>query len=476
MSADDYPAIYGYVQEAVHSRAIVWRPEVDGGLLVYRIAPSEAKEAVGLNLYVDEGTVALLELMKGGKTYEDVVRSISVAGQVSESSAISILNERLSLLRYDPARITGCPTTHPYTSSAPQMAGLEITSQCPLRCIYCYAGAGPQFTQRLSLPEVVRILDQLKEVGIPTIWITGGEPFAHPDIRSVLEEAQKRDFYVNVATSGIPLYENPSYVELVQNYVNEIHIAVDGARPQTHDFYRGKGTFHKVVQAIRSLVEGRGQDRYIVVMGTALCRSNYQEIPEIVGLATELGVDYWVFGSLADVGRGDLVPGERLSPEELVQAYRSVCIVRGQQPAGSRTRLLDCLAWVTPIEPRPIRKTLRCGAANFQIHIWPNGDVYPCAFLRDRNLRLGNVLEEDLRRILLSPVARYFRTEIDQDSTDRYGLVDPACRVCTIHQGGYCNGYCKAVGKSCTKDVPGSPLNTLEVELLRESASATRGG
>ena len=408
----------------------------------------------GLEVHCDRGTIALLKLIAEGLECREVLDLMQKFGGVSRERATHTLERRLDMLLS--VKVAACPEVHPYTSTAPHLAAVEITNVCNLSCKYCYASSGPWETSSMSLDQVTYILEEIKAVNIPLLWITGGEPLLHPAIEEVLKEATKRDFYVIIATNGVPLYDDLRKIRIVKKYVDEIQIALDGATPQTHDYYRGKGTYTKVIHVIEELTKGRRD--LTVVVGTTLGRSNFREIPQIVKLMDELDVDYWVHGSLVCIGRGRFFLEECLTPEELVECYN--LILKGAKMA-TRVKVLKTLAGVTPIEPKSIRPTCRCGAVNFQIQIHVNGDVYPCVFLRDQQFKLGNVFRQSLSEILDSPKAWYFKRDVDLEERDVYGLVSAECRECIVHKAGFCNTFCKAYPHTlyCTRDVNGSPLN-----------------
>lgn len=77
---------------------------------------------------------------------------------------------------------------------------------CNLNCSYCdtrYGCEGDNYT----IMSVTEIVNKVKELGIPNITITGGEPLIHSGINSLLYELQ--EFNVNVETNGSQLISHP---------------------------------------------------------------------------------------------------------------------------------------------------------------------------------------------------------------------------------------------------------------------------
>ncbi len=458
--------MYLKLQELVDSRVFYWRKEDGHGLILHKI--SSKKDTKGFEVYTDLGTIALLELAKLHIPYEQIVSMIQNNFGMSRENVEAILYERLSkLLGFTTEFLSPYPQAHPYSYSAPHLAAVEITTHCNLTCNYCYAHSGPHVNLYMSFNQVLHVFNELETLGIPILWITGGEPLLHPEIDRILKEAQERGFYVILATNGIPLYKNQKLLSIVKNYVDEIQIALDGAKRETHEFYRGYGTYDKVIWTIRNLTNDKNQHGTIIVVGTTIGKRNLHELPDIIKLVDSLGADSWVYGALIPIGRGKFIKSEGLSPNELVEAYH--LIIQGSKQANSVT-VLKSLAGVTPLDPPPTKPTARCGAVNFQIQIHTNGDVYPCVFLREERFKLGNIFQNSLKEILASPLAEYFRIGIDNPEGDKFNLVDPECRQCILYKEGYCNTFCKAIPRElyCTRDIPGSPLNQLYTSKLRE--------
>ena len=72
---------------------------------------------------------------------------------------------------------------------------------CNLRCSYCdsqYAWSGNNYEEM----SVDKILTAVKELGITSITLTGGEPLIHKDVKELLSKLVECKFDVNVETNG----------------------------------------------------------------------------------------------------------------------------------------------------------------------------------------------------------------------------------------------------------------------------------
>lgn len=127
---------------------------------------------------------------------------------------------------------------------------------CNLRCSYCVAKSGPNVPRRaLGLKTVQRLVDEAVDLGFDHIFFTGGEPFILNDIYDMLAYSSAR-VRTNVLSNGMIIrgkrleqlcaIDNPNLV---------VQISLDGATPEQHDAYRGKGSWAKTIEGIRLLQE-----------------------------------------------------------------------------------------------------------------------------------------------------------------------------------------------------------------------------
>ncbi len=75
----------------------------------------------------------------------------------------------------------------------PCVAVFYVTGQCNLNCAYCEefgARRNDQSIKPLALDDILRILRVIR-TGVDTLWLTGGEPFTHPDIDEIVRRAKR---------------------------------------------------------------------------------------------------------------------------------------------------------------------------------------------------------------------------------------------------------------------------------------------
>lgn len=357
--------------------------------------------------------------------------------------------------------------TVPQKLPAPFLVVWNFTNMCNLRCLHCYQRADRPMPDELSLEEKLMVVDQLDRAGVAAVALSGGEPTIHPHFYRVVEELGKRGIYVAVATNGTFFARKENLEKAVKLGLRYVEVSVDSARPEIHDKFRGvPGTWRKAVQALRNAVELGVSSG----MATTITRMNVHEVPEILDLAEEIGVDRVVFFNFIPVGRGrenvwlDLEPGER---EELLRTLyremkrRKIEIV-STAPQYGRV-VLQCTAGreVAPthfyVGEHGIVKALAefvggCGAGRIYAALQPNGDAAPCVFMP---IRVGNVREKTFREIWdTAPLFRRLRNR---------NLLKGFCSRCSFKN--ICGG-CRARGYAYFGDAlapdPGCIYNRAE--------------
>lgn len=185
---------------------------------------------------------------------------------------------------------------------------------CHLRCSYCVAGLAPGASRApLDLAAFQRLVDQAVTLGFRQVALTGGEPFLHPDIATMLAYATSRSDTV-VLTSAVPLtarvLRNLSWVDRSRLLVQ---VSLDSADPGANDRLRGPGSWRKATLGLEMLLEAG----YNVAVRATLDGQNQETLPELVRFLATLGVPAQrVYGApVANVGR--TTHGLELSPERV---------------------------------------------------------------------------------------------------------------------------------------------------------------
>ena len=130
---------------------------------------------------------------------------------------------------------------------------IETTNRCNERCIHCYI---PHELKNVVLPyEVIEnVLQQLHDLGVMGLTLSGGEFFTHPDAEKILRKARELDFSFDVL-SNITLV-TPHMIEVLKE-VNPSYVQTSlySVIPEEHDHITQlKGSCEKTKAAIDALI------------------------------------------------------------------------------------------------------------------------------------------------------------------------------------------------------------------------------
>jgi len=177
----------------------------------------------------------------------------------------------------------------------------NLIRRCNLTCKHCYAiSADKDFPGELSTEQIYGVMDNLKEFRVPALILSGGEPLLHPDIFDISHRAKEMGFYVGLSTNGT-LIEEKMIEQIAGVGYDYVGISIDGLR-QTHDkFRRLEGAFEKSMHAARLC-----RDRNLKVgLRFTMTQDNAHELPQMLSLLEDEGIDRFYFSHLNYAGRGN---------------------------------------------------------------------------------------------------------------------------------------------------------------------------
>ena len=138
----------------------------------------------------------------------------------------------------------GNPVAAPYFTPVPELVGVEITNRCNLHCQHCFNCSGEGSVQELSLADLLNLFDQVQEMGLTSIRLSGGEPTLHPDFSAIVAQANRRGLRVSINTHGV--YPEGLRRQIADLVIDLFIVSLDGLQT-VNDFIRGKGVFDRAV-------------------------------------------------------------------------------------------------------------------------------------------------------------------------------------------------------------------------------------
>lgn len=177
----------------------------------------------------------------------------------------------------------------------PISVSIEPTTACNLGCPECPSGL-KMFSRKTGHVNVVDFQQWINSMAHHLIHVNlyfQGEPFIHPDFLRLVEYAHQRRIFTSTSTNGHFISESVAK-EIVESGLDQLIISIDGASQEVYEMYRIHGKLDKVLEGTRQLVEQKARLRSHtphIVFQFLVVAPNEHQIPDILKLANELGVD-----------------------------------------------------------------------------------------------------------------------------------------------------------------------------------------
>ena len=359
----------------------------------------------------------------------------------------------------------------------PRLVFWELTTGCNLRCLHCRATA-QELASPLDLPtaEALNVVEQVSRYAKPILILSGGEPLFRRDVFPIARAAADRGLMVALATNGT-LITPETAAQIREAGIRRVAISFDGADAATHDAFRGvPGSFQAAVRGLKAVQEV-GLSTQI---NTTITRHNVQQLPQILDLALQLGVDALHTFLLVPVGCGVNIADEQMVPAEeyervLTWFYERECEgllelkatcaphyfrVRKQLQVAERKAAQAVGAELDITHPGTVNANLKPSARHMRAHgtrhpqmsavtrgclagsgvcfISHKGEVYPCGYLP---VKAGDLRTQSFAEIWeTSPVFQLLR-----DTSNLKGK----CGLCEFRK--ICLG-CRARAYAATGD------------------------
>ena len=329
-----------------------------------------------------------------------------------------------------------------------QAVSWNITRLCNLKCTHCYLPAGfvdtnefPEGYYRdseLTQSQCFRVIDEIAEINSNVLLIlTGGEPLLRPDILEISDYAARTGFLVVMGTNGVLL--NDETVQRMSDHgVAGAGISLDAVDPVNHDKFRGMdGAWEGTMNGVEALK--RANLDFLVQ--TSVTRWNYDEIPQIVDFAYELGAKVFNLYFLVRTGRGktvmDITPAQyetMLSTLfELQAKYRGKMLVAAKCAPHYKRVIYEQQSDSPFLQAYP-SGTCPCGI--YYCRITPEGDLTPCPYMP---VSVGNLKTDSFATL-------WNQSKVFQELRDRKSL-EGKCGACEFRD--VCGG-CRARAYAAT--------------------------
>lgn len=321
----------------------------------------------------------------------------------------------------------------------PIQVGLNVTSSCNLRCQHCSRTSklkSDKENSPLFMKKWKNIINKLSESDVLQIFITGGEPLLHPDIKKIISTIKERNILIGLLTNGMLI--NQDIVDFLHvNFTSPfdyVHLSIDGLYNEYENFRKG-GNFNTLVQSIKLLTEKNIRTHAVMV----ITDKNFTQMWDVYKFCIEHRLKYLKFMPLFEHPDTTMkVPNDKIVLKEFCK------ILEHYKKNKPNIKLLmspialtyPFAVWLRETYPEiyfPTGKFV-CPAGNTSCEISIEGNVYPCSYLEDENFFSGNILEKDLAQI--------WKDGHNWSRIRNRTIENPKCKVCK--EKDTCLGGCPA--------------------------------
>jgi radical SAM protein with 4Fe4S-binding SPASM domain len=286
--------------------------------------------------------------------------------------------------------------------SAPYRMDLALTYRCNNRCVHCYAG-GPRESEEMSTRDWQLVIDRLRDIGIPQVVFTGGEPTLREDLVALIAHTQEKELVCGLVTNGRKLKDEAYLKGLVDAGLDHAQVTVESHDPKVHDRITGvEGSWDETVQGLRNTVASQ----VYTVSNTTLNQLNVDGIDETLDFLHGLGLKQFACNSLIYSGKAPEVAKDFALDEASLEPVLARIRDRAHELGMEFT-------WYTPTEycvldPLKLELGIKsCSACRINMAIEPDGTVIPC---QSYFMPLGNILRDRWNKIWRNPTCQKLRS------------------------------------------------------------------
>jgi uncharacterized protein len=280
-----------------------------------------------------------------------------------------------------------------------------LTGECNSQCRYCFGEAvddfdydAPNFNLDYSLPKKIdydpKVLDTFcRKDPACTLTFYGGEPLlCTGEIKRIMDNVEAKHFMMQ--TNGLLLNN------LEPEYVNRFHtilVSVDGDNTLT-DFYRGNGTFSKLIANLR-LIRQNGFHGELIARMTVMEQTDiYEQVTWLLNntefsfssIHWQLNAGFWNDFARRDFSRWsreNYNPGIRKLVKFWVDHIENNHLV---------LRLYPILGIAQSMLLGEKSSPLRCGGGWINYAIQTDGNIIPCPTMWGmKDYYLGHIISAD---------------------------------------------------------------------------------
>lgn len=255
----------------------------------------------------------------------------------------------------------------------PFVVMIELTYNCNEKCVHCFnPGASRNENEKstradreeIDVSHYEKLLNDLQQMGVVKIILTGGDPFIKKDVWKLIEMIYNRDFALDIYTNGLALLGRVE--NLAKFYPRSVGLSVYSAKDNIHDsITRVKNSLKKTLLVATDIAD-YGIPIYFKCPIMYHNSTSYYTVSE---LAKQYGAIPQIDINLINSVDGDTSITEQLQVDgellEIILRDPNIPLYVGKEAPNYGSQEKD-------------KNQTFCGAGTNLMNITPEGDVTPC--------------------------------------------------------------------------------------------------
>ena len=218
------------------------------------------------------------------------------------------------------------PQEKPIIDYGPRRLTVELTNICNLHCSYCLRDEDALYhdpANFLPLELFTRVArDARDSMGIEQLMFTGGEPTLHPGFGKLLAAVKALDLKCSFVTNGWHFERVWPLIVEHRDAVTHVSFSLDGPTRETHDHWRGAGSFDRVVRAMTRC----WATNFPFNLKTGIRRDTVPQLEAIAIFAARMGAAGLSFGHLMPTSV-EVADASALTLDERADAEREIALL-----------------------------------------------------------------------------------------------------------------------------------------------------
>lgn len=305
---------------------------------------------------------------------------------------------------------------------------IEVTQQCPNKCIYCSSMSSPDKTGALDFDTICQCVDDAASLGAKLINLSGGEPMLRPDIAQIADYIHNKGLKIRLYCSGI--YYDGSYysmpielLESIKGKVDNLIFNYESCFPELYSKIMGTTPDNLALleeTIINAIQLGITVEAHLVPM-----KCNYRQIPETLTKLYSMGVTNISLLRLVHQGRVEENKDIVVLSEDEELDLKAMLVELSQKYEKTKLRLG---------KPYRTEKFVSCNTGTVRLVVRYDGFVFPCGAFKDgmeeyRGCKPDNVKEKRLAVIyetsayivnVRADLEKYYEVEVTEPCFGQY--------------------------------------------------------